>query len=407
MKHIKTINELNKDDFYIKRTSTPYTRDGKADRLSRLVPFKEGEYEQGWVLDSMTPVDSKTGKPKGSSIPISQFTRQYEVSFDQINIAITAALGELANVSWIDRIKAKNKKYLFLYLGKFGLEFKGNIFSPIFKLPVKQEDEEGNRTFDFGKTGNSFWLAAEEVKNKEGDREVMAHSIYLLPDDVSDEELKKISLQGVHSSFHKRFMYAKQQDWERKKAAMARGEEVTHDTMTKREPLSAEKHDLLFDVIKHPSAKTFFIIFKYGVSEKDIVRSAKKAITGEFEKEDSVVFRGKPTGELIKRSRTHGKWFKLDRGVSFWYYNTDSMNKNMKQDWVRLEILKSEKPSGPAQIGRKIEVKNLETNKNFYLMLNPGDEIKMLNPETNSIVKAKVLKTEFKTTNLYRVAIDY
>jgi len=373
------------------------------------MPFEEGAFERGWVLESMTPVDPKSGKPKGGPVPIREFSAKYDVSSNSIKTAITAALGALADVSWVDKIPArKGIKFMFIYLGKFGLEFKGDIYTPIFKLPVKQEGEDQSTQFNFGKTGNSFWLAAEEIKTPEG-KEVLAHSIYVLPDDTTDEELRKISINAVHSSQHKRFMSAKEFQWRRDMEAISRGEEPKRKEVFKEEPLSEERHKLQFEVIKHPSAKNFFIVFKYGTSEEDIVRSAKKAVTGQIELSDVKVFRGKPEKTDTKVKREYGDWLKLEPGVRFWYENVDPSNKYMTLGFNELVIVNSEKPTETENF-KKVEVKNPKlppSKQNFILKIKPGDVIKIMDTKQNKISKVRVMKAAHTTQNLYRLALEY
>jgi len=354
LSQIKLVDELNKSDHYRQRTSTPFN--GEADPSSRFVPYQLGSFEKGWILDGMQKVNDQTGKPIGEIITIDKFSKEHGTPSKTIQTAITVALGELANLPWIDALKAPlGKKYLQIYMGKFGLEFKGEIYSPIFKLP-----DENN------KYGDSFWLAASESKTESGSIEVLAKTVLVRPSTYTDEEIERDAWLSANSAISKR-------NTERFKSSYGSVNQYEKIPM-----IDERKFKGQCAVIRNTGAtKQFFIIFKYGYSEKDIINSAKRAITGQDVIKPQLIHRGKPTDSKEQERSEHEPYFNLEKGSTLVYYNTNPNNKKLKiESWNNLTIVDHIKP----KVGDRNYKVTVKTDKGESVMITiqPGDKVKVI-----------------------------
>ena len=383
LKKYKQFNEIIKSDIYLKKTSTPYT-DGGVSPESRFMEYDSEKFKEGWVLKSMQRVDFN-GRKIGKEVPIKTFTNNFNTSFETIKTSITAALGEMARLPWIDNIKTQyGKLFTSIYLGKFGLEFKGELYSPVFELP-----EEG------GKSGDTFWLVGTTPKtskrfNRNSDNELEARTVMILNSDMTNDEIERVALhaiyQPIYRAWHKKILLDIQQGINSHK---------------ERPIIDPAYFKSAYQLIRDTGKKNFFIIFKSGFSEKDIVNSAKRGVRGYGDLEKSVVFRGKPIADdKEKEKRSMGKYFNLDADSmdmrTFQYFNKDKENHNVDfEKFTPLSVLKLNRMDPISGI-RYIEVKNLKNQKTFVLKLKPGDIIKIPIKYGTSI---KYNKSEVTQTN--------
>ena len=185
------INELKKAFTYIDRTSTPYT-DGGDITQSRFVEYSP-KYTQGWELIGMQLVDKDGYEISDRYLKFDNFKFDYSLNDNDVRIikaVITAALGEIANKSWIEGFKFEsNKAYATILLGKLGMLFskdgEDKYYTPILKYPS-------------GREGNTFWLSAEFDKGEQ-----WAKTVIVTKPDISNNEIEHNGIALLQSTYRK------------------------------------------------------------------------------------------------------------------------------------------------------------------------------------------------------------
>lgn len=378
--------EMLKSHAYLKKTSTPYN--GGADTISRLMEFSE-EHPEGWKLKEMQRVDFN-GRKIGEPIPMKTFLQNYAISVQSIKTSIVAALGELARIGWIDQIKTRyGALYSAIYLGKFGLEFNGEVYSPIFELP-----EEGN------KSGDSFWLlAAAPGKGNKPTNELEARSVMILNSDLTDNEVTTKVMHAIYQPIYRKWMKEMQE-------LMDKDPDNFFKRKKERPTMSENQFKSAFDLVRETGKKNFYIIFKSGRDEKTLVSSAKRGVRGFGDIEQQKIIRGSeiPKAPMEDKKITQSKFFQLIKGTPFSYFQKGE-HKNMEANSYNLLTIVNVKGYNKGVM--VLEVRN-KSNQVFQLNLKSHDMIKIMK-ETSKVkkfVEAEVTNVENNKTNT-RVQIRY
>ncbi len=377
--------EMLKSHAYLKKTSTPYN--GGADTISRLMEYSE-DYPDGWKLKEMQKVDFN-GRKIGGPIPIKTFLQNYAISIQSIKTSITAALGELARLSWIENIKTRyGALYAAIYLGKFGLEFNGEVYSPVFELP-----DEGN------KSGDSFWLLATSPKQNKPTNELEARAIMILDCDLTDDEVSTKVMHSIYQPIYRKWMKEMEELMQKDPGNFFK-KKRDRPTLTDHQFKSA------FDLVRDTGKKNFYIIFKSGRDEKTLISSAKRGVRGFGDIEKEKIIRGSEimqTGMTDKKI-TQSKFFYLTKNLPFWYYQKGD-NKNLETDKFNLLTIVGIKGYNKGVM--VLEVRN-KTNQVFQLNLRNHDRIKIAKEgaKEKKFIEAEVTNVENNKTNT-RVQIKY
>jgi len=380
------IFEMIKSQAYLKKTSTAYN--GGADSITRLMPYSE-EYSEGWTLKEMQRVDFN-GRKIGEPIPMKTFLNNFSISINSLKTSITAALGELARLQWIDNIKTQyGKLYAAIYLGKFGLEFRGEVYSPVFQLP-----EEGN------KFGDSFWLVASAPKgNKKGPvTELEARAIMIIDSDATNDEMEKIAMNAIYQPILRKWYKEMQELLDNPTTFNRERREKPH--------INPNAFKSAFELIRDTGRKNFYIVFKAGFSEKDLVNSAKRGVRGFGDVEPGKIIRASeitesPAGKI--RS-ANSKFFQLDRNTTFMYL-PKTENKYMEIGKFNLLTIMGVK--GVQNGMMSVEVKN-KNSQTFQINIKVHDRIKILKEtaKEKKFIEAEVTNVENSKANT-RVVIRY
>jgi len=346
------------------------------------------EYESGnksgWRLIAMKPVDEHGNPARTNSgmevreIPIKRFTVEYNADYDLMKKVITAALGEIGNLSWIEDYNFPgNKAFATIYLAKLAMEFNGKLYAPVFEYP------------SLNKIGDSFWIGtmldskyvdvkdSEEMTTKKEKELVMsAKTIVILPDDVSDAEIKRASLAQLNSSVYNRWLM----ECEQKKAE---GLPLRKEPR----PISPLVYDTQHAIIRETGEKNFFIIYKQNGKEDPInfvLRTiGKKNITSELTR--------KSVGSDYESKRaSSGKFFNLaptEAKLKKFYYLPVKGNQNsdlvpLKEGayagYTPVEIISVFPPKIKNQVFREISVMLLrgpKAGKPTTIKLMSGDKV--------------------------------
>lgn len=390
MKYLKSfeINEISKSENYLKITSTPYNGN-EPTSISRFVEYTS-ENKNGWKLTSFQPVDEHSN-PRGKELNLKQFSNKYPTAdFNGIKLAITSALGEMGIQKWIEEFKfVANKKYACIYLGKLGIKFEDELFAPILEYPAS------------GKKGDSFWLSASMGFDEVGHRIMVARTVLIHPDHISDSEIERASLSLLNNSRIK----AWEDENERRR--------ISNEIVSKIMPRHITEREFYpqLEIIRDNGERNFFICYIDGVSEKNIVSFAKRSVTGETEATLPVSTSSSKDNREAKRQ--HGKFFNLaptDKSLRiFQYYNTDINNKNLPLNkYTFLEIQTFGKPTYTKNY-REVSVRDIRTNKTFALKLKIGDKIKVPRLYDNKISynEAEIILTPPESINSKRIAVKW
>lgn len=296
MKYLKRINELVKSNTYIDRTSTVYGEGGNL-KLSRFVAYTS-EYTQGWEIVGMQEVDKEGHELSDKYKKFKDF--KFDNSIDEhseklMKSAISAALGEISNASWIEGFKFEsNKAYAVILLGKVGLVFGDKIFTPIFRYPSKRE-------------GTTFWISANFDKGEQ-----YARTITVTNPDISNNELLRNAIDLQNQSYYQQFL-------ERNAQKSKEGRALERAPKTVNERAFANS----FDVIRDTGEKQFFIIYIKD-SKYNPIEYARKAAGANIDL-SAVRVGNMETGDDKKRGYTKQKSFNLTetdpRIKVFYYYN--------------------------------------------------------------------------------------
>jgi len=377
------INELKKSFTYIDRTSTPYTEKGDLTN-SRFSEFSS-KNSQGCELIGMQEIDNDGYEISDKYIKFDKFIYEYNLSEPEVNIVkhvITAALGEIANQSWIDAFKFEsNKAYATILLGKLGLLFikdnQSKYFTPILRYPK-------------GREGNTFWLNAEFEKGEQ-----WAKTVIVTKPDVSDNELEHNGISLLQSTYRKL--------WETENDKRRREERpLLPETAIKKVNASAFVKSNI--IVRETGEKQFFMVYIQG-SKYNPIDFARKTCGANI--------------ELISYKRipntlpTSTKKDKDSKKINYFYFDPNDDPKNQyllnkyKNDTGQLKIVKT-------SIDRLklILYKDNETQKFKYAVLKrplitkksyPYKEVEISDP----MIKGKEVKSiiELKSGDKLRIPV--
>ena len=345
MKYLKRLNELIKSHTYIDRTSSPY-RDAGDIKLSRFVEYTE-QFNQGWELVGMQEVDDDGYEVSDRYIKFKDFKFDYsldEYTESSMKRAISAALSEIGNASWIENFKfGPNKAYGVILLGKVGLIFDKKIFTPILK-------------YHSGREGSTFWLSATFDRGEQ-----YARTVTVTSPDISNHELLRNGIDLQNKSYYQQFM-ATNADRQKDGLAPLR----TPKTVDERAFSNS------FDVVRDTGEKQFFIIYVKG-SKYDPIEFARKAGGANIELSAKRLTSGETDASNYKRNyNSRQKSFNLmetdPRLKVFYYYNKQD---NKWEPYVLDRVIKT-KPN--------VTYKELEVRKgkgNVRLRLYAGDKLRI------------------------------
>lgn len=384
--------EMLKSHLYLKKTSTPYN--GGADSASRLMPYDDESFIDGWKLKEMQKVDFN-GRKIGTPITLKTFLQNYAISIESVKTSITAALGELARLSWIENIKVRHGAlYASVYLGKFGLEFNGEVYSPVFELP-----DEGN------KSGDTFWLLAAPQKSKQGrfkgDKELEARAIMILDGDLTNDFVMKKAFHAVYQPLYRKWLKSMQD-------LMKNDPDNFDDKKIKKPGMTEQQFSSAYELIRDTGKKNFFIIFKSGRDSKDLVNAAKRGVRGYGDVEAGKIIRraeiltNKP--EVEKEKIKQSKFFYLSKNTPFWFFQKGG-HRNMEENAYNLLTIVGVKDVEKGVM--KIEVRN-KSNQVFQIGLKAHDKIKIPKETTKvkKFVEAEITSVDNSKGNT-RVQIRY
>jgi hypothetical protein len=382
MKHLSsileftTINELERTLHFKERTSilsTPSTG-------SRFSEYDPATNKYGWQIQSMEEVD-ETGKPLGKKpIQLDRFSRETGISEKTVKTAVSLALSELVNQTWIDEIQpADERGYHSLKLGKFAFSVGSSLYSPVYFIHSSS------------KAGDTAWLTIRE-KHK-------ITTVKFFPWNVDSETLAQDALFSVNVDRNKN----NKKQAETARLLMIPGYDAT--------PITYEYFKSNFSVMNPGNNKTFFRI---GLSSADdetsLVNSVKRAFGSDVKIQSELTRMGRV--EKVERERADsGKYFNLDDATQkvFMYLNQDPNNKNMEPGkFNTLEVLKAIKPGSSRT--REVEVRNQKTGRTFILKLNPGDVLKIARKKKEggySYNKVEVTPTDNTPQNAKRISVRY
>ena len=172
-------------------------------------------------------------------------------AIDQLDIiksSITAALGEIANQSWIDGVKfSNNKAYATIYLGRLGLIFGDKYYTPILRYPK-------------GRQGNTFWISATNDKGN-----FSAKTIIITEADISDVGIEHNAIAIQNATYYRQWLEL--------------NEERRKDNLTLiREPKKVNDREFIksHEIIRNTGEKSFFVIYILG-SRYNAIDFARKA----------------------------------------------------------------------------------------------------------------------------------
>ena len=324
MRYLKSINELFRSLSFNNNIATPFTGTSNSP-VSRFMEYEAGN-KSGWKLVGMRPVDEHGNPARSKSgmemmeIPIKKFTVDNNADYDLMKKVITAALGEIGNLPWIEDYNFPgNKAYATIYLAKLAMEFNGKLYAPVFEYP------------SLNKFGDSFWIGTmldakyvdvkdkEEMTTKKEKELVMsAKTIVILPDDVSDAEIKRASLAQLNSSIYNRWLMDCE---ERKKENLPLRKEP--------KPISPIMYDTQHAIIRDTGEKNFFLIYKQN-SKEDPINFVLRTI-GKKNITTDLIRKGKVDNVAIATTREMGKFFNLaptDPKLKKFYYLPTKGNEN-------------------------------------------------------------------------------
>ena len=386
LKQFDLIQELSKSDNYFKITATPYTSEVSSE-LSRFVEYTSN-HKNGWKLLAFQQVDENSN-PRGKELNLNHFSKKYPTAdFPEIKLAITTALGEMANQRWIDEFNfVANKKYACIYLGKLGIKFGDEYYSPILEFPASN------------KKGDTFWLSGSLGTDEVGNRIMVARTVLIHPYDISDAEIESSSLMMLNNSRLKM--------WEEENIKRKESGELASKIMPRR--ISEREYYPQLEILRDNGEKSFFICYLDGVSEKNAVAFAKRSVTGE----SAPVIRKTEVKEKGDFKREHGKFFNLapsDKSLRiFQYYNTNPNNKSLPLNkYTFLEIQTFGKPTY-GKTFRDVSVKDIKTGKTFAMKLEVGDKVKVPRLYDNKISynEAEIITTPAEPINSKRIAVKW
>ena len=392
---IQKIDELLKSETYKKVISIPDSGEGFSD-LSRFVEYSSTN-KNGWKIIAMHPVDPN-GNPEGKEIEIKKFVVLQSANLEEIKKSITVALGAMGNQEWIDRYEfPSNKAYAVIYLGRIAIQMNDKYYCPIFEYPGS------------GKKGDSFWISATTNKGEHGSISYSARTVVVHPDSISNAELQHAGLAQLNAS--------------RVKAWQEANEKIKEEGGHVPRSITEREYFPSLEIVREPGEKTFFIIYRNTLPDKDLINFARSAVTGEtFTTE--FVRKGATENEGNKRERaSHSKFFDLDptdeRLMVFKYFNPEGQNKNpaLQPGWNLLTLVKGTifKPGAYTQEHRDISVKLLNKPTTLTLRVKVGDKLKVpriakgSEKLPNRVVheEAEVTRTENIPINKKRIAIRF
>lgn len=382
MKYLKSINELFRSLSFNNNIATPFSGTSNSP-ISKFMEYEAGN-KSGWRLVAMKPVDEHGNPTRTKSgmevreIPIKRFTVDYNADYDLMKKVITAALGEIGNLPWIEDYNFPgNKAFATIYLAKLAMEFNGKLYAPVFEYP------------SLNKLGDSFWIGTmldakyvdvkdgEEMTTKKEKELVMsAKTIVILPDDVSDAEIKRASLAQLNSSIYNRWLM----DCEQKKA---------EGLPLRKEPkaISPLVYDTQHAIIRETGEKNFFIIYKQSSKEYPInfvlKTIGKKNITTELTRKSV-------SSDYESKRASSGKFFNLaptDAKLKKFYYLPAKGNENsdlvpLKEGvyagFTPVEIISVFPPKIKNQVFREVSVmlfRGPKAGKPITIKLMSGDKV--------------------------------
>ena len=378
MKYLKSINELFRSLSFNNNIATPFTGTSNSP-ISRFMEYEAGN-KSGWRLVGMRPVDEHGNPARSKSgvemmeIPIKKFTVDNNADYDLMKKVITAALGEIGNLPWIEEYNFPgNKAFATIYLAKLAMEFNGKLYAPVFEYP------------SLNKFGDSFWIGTmldakyvdvkdrEEMTTKKEKELVMsAKTIVILPDDVSDSEIKRASLAQLNSSIYNRWLM----DCEQRKAE---GLPLRKEP----KPISPLVYDSQHGIIRETGEKNFFVIYKQS-SKEDPINFILRTI-GKKNIVSDVVRKGKVDVVSKDTSREMGKYLNLaprDNKLKTFYYspNEKNQNKDLLPGFNRLEIVHVFPPKNKNQTFREVSVllfRGPKAGKIISIKLESGDKVRV------------------------------
>lgn len=394
MENIEKIDELSKSENYLKIISTPDSPNGP-DEMSRFVEYSATN-KAGWKIIEMQPVDVD-GNPKGKALDVKKFIISNEENFNSIKTAITAALGAMGNQGWIDAYEfPSNKAYAIVYLGRLCLQIGSHYYTPIFEYPGSN------------KKGDSFWISATVNKGENGEINYSARTVVIYPDDISNAQLQHAGLAQLNASRMKRW---NDENEERRKNG---------DPLLKNMPRTITEREFFpsLEIVREVGEKTFFIVYRSGIQEKDVANFAKSAITGETFRTE-LARKGVTEGGSARERAAHGRFLDLDpkddRLLIFKYYNGDNKNPNLQPGWNLLQLVKGSifKPGSYTQEHRDVSVKFVNKPTTFTVRIKVGDKLKIPRIAKGSekldtrvtYTEAEVIKTENIPVNKKRIAV--
>jgi hypothetical protein len=382
MKYLKSINELFRSLSFNNNIATPFSGTSNSP-ISRFMEYEAGN-KSGWRLVGMRPVDEYGNPARNKSgmesmeIPIKRFTVDNNADYALMKKVIIAALGEIGNLPWIEDYNFPgNKAYATIYLAKLAMEFNGKLYAPVFEYP------------SLNKFGDSFWIGtmldakyvdvrdSEEMTTKKEKELVMsAKTIVILPDDVSDAEIKKASLAQLNSSIYNRWLMECE---ERKKENLPLRKEP--------KPINPLVYDTQHAIIRETGEKNFFVIYKQNSKEDPInfvLRTiGKKNITSELTRKSV-------SSDYETKRASSGKFFNLaptESKLKKFYYLPAKGNENvdlipLKEGnyvgFTPLEIISVFPPKIKNQVFREVSVMLLrgpKIGKPTTIKLMSGDKV--------------------------------
>lgn len=378
MKYLKHINELFISQSFKNNVATPFNGVSKSP-ISRFMEYESGN-KSGWRLVAMRPVDEhgNPSRDKGGKllpdIPIKQFVDNYNADYILMKNVIAAALGEIGNQPWIEDYNFPgNKAFATIYLAKLAMEFREKLFTPIFDYP------------SLNKIGDSFWIGTmldnkyvdikdgeNMITRKEKELVMSAKTIVILPDDISDSEIKKASLAQLNSSIYNRWLM----DCEQRKAE---GLPLRKEP----KPISPLVYDSQHGIIRETGEKNFFVIYKQS-SKEDPINFILRTI-GKKNIVSDVVRKGKVDVVTKDTSREMGKYLNLapsDNKLKTFYYspNEKNQNKDLLPGFNRLEIVHVFPPKNKTQTFREVSVllfRGPKAGKIISIKLDSGDKVRV------------------------------
>jgi hypothetical protein len=377
MKHLTSIfgfekiNELERSIHFNDRTSDKSSATSVNSRFSEYDPVNR---PNGWQIQSIEEVD-ETGKPLGKKpVSLEKFTRETGISERTVKLAVSLALNELASQEWIDQIEpVDSKDYHSVKLGKIALRVGSSLYSPVYFIPSTS------------KSGDTAWLAVRERRK--------ITTVKFFPWNVDSETLATDALFSVNSDNSKYHKTSK----------------LLMIPIEKPKPLTYDYFKSNFSVLSPGTNKTFFQIGLTAADDEAIlINSVKRAFGSAVHVQSEITRMGRVEGVERERAES-GKYFNLDLGEVFMYYNKDQNNTNLDYNkFNSLEIKNLVKPDNSRT--RQVGVKNQKTGKTFTLKINPGDILRIVRKVKGGgsvSNKVEVTPTDNTPQNAKRISVRY